>query len=99
MYADQDDSTYNKEANQPHPIAIEPLTMAMYSSLNFNQLDSDGVIPYRYLVVEIIISGVKTKDGANNFLVMDRASESNRVLRVQISPNVDDVDPSYLRQG
>lgn len=59
--------------------------MAMYQCINFNQLEMDGVKSYRFLTVEVIHEPVINSQGNATFLVMDRASDSNRVLRCEVN--------------
>ena len=67
----------------PH-LKIKPLALAMYSSVNFDQLEEDGIHYHRYMAVEVIHKPFMTKDGYTNFLVKDKVSDSNRVLRVEL---------------
>lgn len=74
-----------QKADQVIPLfKIEPLTLAMYNSLNFNQLEINGIKEHRFLAVEVIHDAIISPEGTVHFLVKDRVSDNNRVLRVEL---------------
>ena len=63
---------------------IDPLTLACYSALNFNQFEEYGIHRHRLMAVEVIHEAYVVKNGSMSLLVKDKVSESNRVLRLEI---------------
>lgn len=78
---------------------IEPLEMIQYSSLNFHELEEEMKYQQRYLAVEIITDPFISKDDFVSFLAKDKASDSNRIIRVQIRIMHDGWAPSFFQIG
>ena len=88
-YAQRTETHRNQEARLSErkiPVTkIEPIEMAKYSCVTFEELEEEQEFHHRYLAVKIISEPSMTAENDEfSFLMIDSASDSNRVIRCNI---------------
>lgn len=68
---------------------IAPIEMAKYRGITFESLEEEQIFESKFLAVSIISEPFVSNDGQYNFLAMDQASKSNRVVRFSVVDNPD----------